>query len=117
MAAQDDSQDDANGGIEDESVGGCEQRRKLVEKHKLIIVMVGLPGRGKTFLCNKLCSYLNWCGLAAPLDPPTEAPVKRLAAEGPQSRAQAWAPHPPLQCGLLPPPHEHKPRGPGCHVL
>jgi len=62
MAAQDDSQDDANGGIEDESVGGCEQRRKLVEKHKLIIVMVGLPGRGKTFLCNKLCSYLNWLG-------------------------------------------------------
>ncbi|PNH04155.1 6-phosphofructo-2-kinase/fructose-2,6-bisphosphatase, partial [Tetrabaena socialis] len=25
---------------------------------------VGLPGRGKTFLCNKLCCYLNWLGHA-----------------------------------------------------
>ena len=24
--------------------------------------MVGLPGRGKTFLCNKLKCYLNWLG-------------------------------------------------------
>lgn len=32
-----------------------------VEKNKLVIVMVGLPGRGKTFLCNKLKCYLN-CG-------------------------------------------------------
>jgi hypothetical protein len=24
--------------------------------------MVGLPARGKTFLCNKLMSYLNWWG-------------------------------------------------------
>lgn len=29
-------------------------------KNKLIIIMVGLPGRGKTFLCNKLKCYLNW---------------------------------------------------------
>jgi hypothetical protein len=29
-------------------------------RNKLIIVMVGLPGRGKTFLCNKLKCYLNW---------------------------------------------------------
>ena len=33
---------------------------KVVEKNKLIIVIVGLPGRGKTFLCNKLVSYLSW---------------------------------------------------------
>lgn len=32
-----------------------------MEKNKLVIVMVGLPGRGKTFLCNKLKCYLN-CG-------------------------------------------------------
>ncbi len=32
------------------------------QRSKLIIVMVGLPGRGKTFLCNKLKCYLNWCG-------------------------------------------------------
>lgn len=35
--------------------------RRGIEKNKLIIIMVGLPGRGKTFLCNKLKCYLNWC--------------------------------------------------------
>lgn len=34
--------------------------RSGAQKSKLIIVMVGLPGRGKTFLCNKLKCYLNW---------------------------------------------------------
>eukprot|EP01060_Flectonema_neradi_P004663 TRINITY_DN13038_c1_g1_i1.p1 TRINITY_DN13038_c1_g1~~TRINITY_DN13038_c1_g1_i1.p1 ORF type:complete len:513 (+),score=76.48 TRINITY_DN13038_c1_g1_i1:44-1582(+) len=29
------------------------------------IVMVGLPGRGKTFLAHKICRYLNWIGLDA----------------------------------------------------
>jgi 6-phosphofructo-2-kinase/fructose-2,6-biphosphatase len=29
---------------------------------KLIVIMVGLPGRGKTFLCNKLRCYLSWLG-------------------------------------------------------
>lgn len=36
--------------------------RRRVDKQKLIIILVGLPGRGKTFLCNKLMCYLNWCG-------------------------------------------------------
>lgn len=36
--------------------------RKGAEKTKLVIIMVGLPGRGKTFLCNKLKCYLNWLG-------------------------------------------------------
>jgi signal recognition particle GTPase len=31
------------------------------ERRKLVIVMVGLPGRGKTYLCNKLVCYLDWC--------------------------------------------------------
>lgn len=35
------------------------------ERRKLVIVMVGLPGRGKTYLCNKLVCYLDWCELAA----------------------------------------------------
>jgi len=29
-------------------------------KQKLIIILVGLPARGKTFLCNKIMCYLNW---------------------------------------------------------
>jgi 6-phosphofructo-2-kinase len=35
------------------------------EKKKLILIMVGLPGRGKTYLCNKLMCYLNWCARAS----------------------------------------------------
>ncbi|MEW5318299.1 MAG: hypothetical protein WDW38_009532 [Sanguina aurantia] len=36
-----------------------------VQKNKLVIIMVGLPGRGKTFLCKKLLCYLNWLGHSA----------------------------------------------------
>ena len=39
-------------------------KRSTQEKRKLVIIMVGLPGRGKTYLCNKLMCYLNWCALA-----------------------------------------------------
>ena len=28
----------------------------------LLLLQVGLPGRGKTFVCNKLKCYLNWLG-------------------------------------------------------
>ncbi|KAK9817958.1 hypothetical protein WJX72_004907 [[Myrmecia] bisecta] len=38
------------------------RRRQKVDRQKLIIILVGLPGRGKTFLCNKLMCYLNWLG-------------------------------------------------------
>ncbi|BDA46799.1 6-phosphofructo-2-kinase/fructose-2,6-bisphosphatase 4 [Coccomyxa sp. Obi] len=38
------------------------RRRNRVDRQKLIIILVGLPGRGKTFLCNKLMCYLNWLG-------------------------------------------------------
>ena len=30
-----------------------------------MIVMVGLPARGKTYIARKLCRYLNWCGIAS----------------------------------------------------
>ena len=40
--------------------GGSGKRRKRVELQKLIVILVGLPARGKTFLCNKLMCYLNW---------------------------------------------------------
>ncbi|KXZ51897.1 hypothetical protein GPECTOR_11g330 [Gonium pectorale] len=35
---------------------------KVPERTKYVIILVGLPGRGKTFLCNKLKRYLNWLG-------------------------------------------------------
>ena len=30
---------------------------------KIIIVLVGLPARGKSYTSNNLCRFLNWCGL------------------------------------------------------
>ena len=41
---------------------GTQKSRRMhrVDRQKLIIILVGLPGRGKTFLCNKLMCYLNW---------------------------------------------------------
>lgn len=35
---------------------------KHVHRQKLVIILVGLPARGKTFLCNKLMCYFNWLG-------------------------------------------------------
>jgi len=33
------------------------------QRNRLIIIMVGLPGRGKTFLCNKVGGWLaGWFG-------------------------------------------------------
>ncbi|KAJ3371940.1 hypothetical protein HDU91_004806 [Kappamyces sp. JEL0680] len=29
---------------------------------KYIVFMVGLPARGKSYICKKLAKYLNWCG-------------------------------------------------------
>ena len=29
-----------------------------------LIVMVGLPARGKTYIGKKLCRYLNWIGIS-----------------------------------------------------
>ena len=33
---------------------------KAPDRTKYVIILVGLPGRGKTFLCNKIKCYLNW---------------------------------------------------------
>ena len=37
-------------------------KRSNVRRQKLVIILVGLPARGKTFLCNKLMRYFNWLG-------------------------------------------------------
>jgi signal recognition particle GTPase len=54
-------------GNEDEPSNTAEIHRQAQktsqEKRKLVIIMVGLPGRGKTYLCNKLVCYLDWCDL------------------------------------------------------
>ena len=52
--------DDDNADIDPESPS---PHLSSQEKSKLIIILVGLPGRGKTFLCNKLICYLNWCDI------------------------------------------------------
>jgi hypothetical protein len=40
-----------------------QSRRKLkrVDRQRLVIILVGLPARGKTFLCNKLMCYFSEC--------------------------------------------------------
>ena len=68
VAASDDSEEEsepsergtANSGS-DARIPRKVRRRNRVDRQKLIIILVGLPGRGKTFLCNKLMCYLNWC--------------------------------------------------------
>uniref|UniRef100_A0A7R9VHD7 6-phosphofructo-2-kinase domain-containing protein n=1 Tax=Chlamydomonas euryale TaxID=1486919 RepID=A0A7R9VHD7_9CHLO len=65
LESESDSGEDEGGG----TAGQLDLRRpsipkpiNRIERTKQVIIMVGLPGRGKTFLCNKLRCYLNWLG-------------------------------------------------------
>ena len=42
------------------SASSRKSKLKRVDRQRLIVILVGLPARGKTFLCNKLMNYLNW---------------------------------------------------------
>jgi len=54
--------------------------RSVQERSKLIIILVGLPGRGKTFLANKCQTYLQWCAVCESRTrarPPPPSPTRR----------------------------------------
>lgn len=54
---------DVGSGCEPVQEDPVSPRGPTEEKRKLVIILVGLPGRGKTYLCNKLMCYLNWYDL------------------------------------------------------
>lgn len=78
------------------------------ERAKLVIIMVGLPGRGKTYLCNKLMRYLNWCDTACRVRRSQRAPVAPKERPG---RERALPP--PARC-TLPLPAEQIQEGSAC---
>lgn len=66
---------------------------KVPERAKLVIILVGLPGRGKTFLCNKLKCYLNWYVCVRPCSRPCSRPCQLLGspAQPMLPAVAAWA--------------------------
>jgi len=68
IAASDDSEDESEPASEREEAGEGGMRR--------------LPGRGKTFLCNKLMCYLNWCAAAAAAEANTASLCAGASAAG-----------------------------------
>lgn len=56
-------------------------RIRLTKKsHRLVIVLVGLPGRGKSFIARKLSNFLTWRGIDCKVF--NVGKYRRLAADG-----------------------------------
>ncbi|TPX43140.1 hypothetical protein SeMB42_g03412 [Synchytrium endobioticum] len=68
-----------------------EQRNELGPK--LVIFMVGLPARGKSYICKKLARYLTWCGFTT-----------KIFNVGNRRRTHACAHSPEISPAALPPP-------------
>lgn len=83
---------------------------------KLVIVMVGLPARGKSYLTNKLCRYLNWLQYDARIFNVGNTRRKASKTAGPASvplpdngpHTSVWNQHEPKQSL-----HQTTLRGPG----
>jgi len=52
---------------------------------KLVIVMVGLPARGKTYLARKISRYLNWLGVSTRVFNVGQYRRARLGAQQPHN--------------------------------
>ena len=34
-----------------------------IHEYKIVLAMIGLPARGKSYTANRLANFMNWCGL------------------------------------------------------
>ncbi|KAI8925190.1 6-phosphofructo-2-kinase-domain-containing protein [Entophlyctis helioformis] len=65
--------------------------------HKYIIFMVGLPARGKSYICKKLCRYLSWCGFKTKVF--NVGNRRRVMASSPSDAPPSPYPSSPLSAG------------------
>eukprot|EP00662_Eupelagonemidae_sp_cell21_P008328 gene8328-biopygen23207 len=54
----------------------------------LILVMVGLPGRGKSFISKRLCRWLNWKGISAKIF--NVGAYRRKVTQAAESQTEAY---------------------------
>ena len=70
----------------------------VVQEHntnsKLVIVMVGLPARGKSYVSKKLCRYLNWLQYDTTIFNVGNRRRKVVLQTAPSSSTQEFAPAP-----------------------